>query len=138
MTKKYLDLHLGFKNEDNLFNTLKLYFDEPDLKKTIKYALTDFYSKSKLIELKTRRCEYNSFATTIVGLNKCKHYQNQKNMCCYFVFNFLKDNTIFYIKYDKELFDTFEIENTYIYRDNKQEPKINIHIPIKYLKEIIV
>ena len=108
------------------------------LKKTIKYALTDFYSKSKLIELKARRCEYYSFATTIVGLNKCKHYENQKNMFCYFVFNFLKDDTIFYIKYDKELFDTFEIENTYIYRDNKQEPKINIHIPIKYLKEIIV
>ena len=42
MTKKSLDLHLGLKNEDNLFNTLKLYFDEPDLKKTIKYALTDF------------------------------------------------------------------------------------------------
>jgi hypothetical protein len=59
-------------------------------------------------------------------------------MCCYFVFNFLKDDTIFYIKYDKELFDTFEIENTYIYRDNKQEPKTNIHIPIKFLKEIIV
>ena len=33
MTKKSLDLHLGFKNEDNLLNTLKLYFDEPDFKK---------------------------------------------------------------------------------------------------------
>ena len=86
MTKKSLDLHLGFKNEDNLLNTLKLYFDEPDLKNTIKYALTGFYTKSKLIELKTRRCEYNSFATTIVGLNKCKHYQNKKKYVLLFCF----------------------------------------------------
>ena len=138
MTKKALDLNLGFNSEDNLFNTLKVYFNEPDLKKTVKYSLTDFSSKDKLIELKTRRCGYNSFSTTIVGLNKCEHYKNQDNMCCYFVFNFLNDKTIYYIKYDSELFNTFDIENTYIFRDNKKEPKTNIHIPIKYLKKVII
>ena len=33
MTKKALDLHLGFNSEDDLFNTLKMFFNEPDLKK---------------------------------------------------------------------------------------------------------
>ena len=62
----------------------------------------------------------------------------KKNKSCYFVFNYLKNNTIYYIQYDTELFKTFEIEKTYIYRDNKFEPKINIHIPTKYLKIYIV
>ena len=56
MTDKALDLNLGFNNEDYLFNTLKIFFNEPNLKKTVKFSLTDFSSKDKLIELKTRRC----------------------------------------------------------------------------------
>ena len=78
MTKKTLDLNLGFNNEDYLFNTLKIFFNEPNLKKTVKFSLTDFSSKDKLIELKTRRCGYNSFPTTIVGLNKCEHIKIKK------------------------------------------------------------
>ena len=138
MIKKTLDINLGLKNEDDLFNTLKIFFNEPDLKKTEKYSLTDYISNDKLIELKTRRCNYNSYPSTIVGLNKCNNYDNQKNKNCYFVFNYLKDNTIYYIQYNTELFKTFEIEKTSIYRDNKNEPKINIHIPIKYFKKILV
>ena len=138
MIKKTLDINLGLKNEDDIFDALKTFFNEPDLKKTEKYSLTDYMSNDKLIELKTRRCYYNSYPSTIVGLNKCKNYDCQKNKSCYFVFNYLKDNTIYYIQYDTELFKTFEIEKTSIFRDNKNEPKINIHIPIKCLKKIMV
>ena len=30
MIKKTLDINLGLKNEDDLFNTLKIFFNEPD------------------------------------------------------------------------------------------------------------
>ncbi len=47
MTKKALDLNLGFNSEDYLFNTLKIFFNEPNLKKTVKFSLTDFSRKIK-------------------------------------------------------------------------------------------
>ena len=72
-----LPFRLGLKNEDDPFD-IETFFNEPDLKKTEKYSLTDYISNDKLIELKTRRCYYNSHPSTIVGLNKCKNYDCQK------------------------------------------------------------
>ena len=141
MFKKDLDLSLGLANEDKLFDTFKLYFNEPNLKKTKQFALSDYYSDTIQIELKTRRCRYDSFKTTIIGVNKCKFYSRLKRFYdieCYFSFHFLEDDTVYYIKYDPQIFKEFRREQTTITRDNKIEEKEHIHIPIKYLNKLIL
>ncbi len=74
MSKKTLDLSLGLMNEDNLLDTFRLYFNEPLLKKTNQYSMSDYCSFKTHIELKTRRCQYNTYPTTIIGYNKFKYY----------------------------------------------------------------
>ena len=138
MSKKALDLSLGLNNEENLLDTFRLYFNEPLLKKTNQYSMSDYSSSDTHIELKTRRCQYNTYPTTIIGYNKCKYYSklNKLNIRCFFIFHFLQDNTIYYIQYDDELFKMFQKQDNSIIRDYKIEYKENIHIPITYLTKI--
>ena len=44
---------------------------------------------------------------------------------------------LYYIEYSN-IFDSFDLCEEYIFRDNKKELKINYHIPIECLKKINV
>ena len=110
---------------------LECYFTTT-LRISSKYWLMDFYNDDLYIELKSRRNTYNKYNTTIIGSNKID-YVKTLNKKSYFVFYFI--DGLFLIEYSDNIFNSFDICEQYIFRDNKKELKINYHIPTFLLKK---
>ena len=132
MSKKYLDLQFGKNKEIEIHKMLECYFSTT-LQISSKYGLMDFYNDDIYIELKSRRNTYNKYNTTIIGSNKID-YVKTLNKKSYFVFYFI--DGLFLIEYSDNIFNSFDICEQYIFRDNKKELKINYHIPTCLLKRI--
>ncbi len=72
-----------------------------DLQKTIgRYNRFDFISSSCLIELKSRRCNVETYPDTMVGYNKIEYANNHPDKSVIFCFNF--ENGLYYHKYNPE------------------------------------
>ncbi len=71
------------------------------------YSVFDYYNHDKTIcvELKTRNCRMATYPTTMMPLSKIDACTDA-NVKYYFFIRF--DNGIKYIRYDKDLFNTFE------------------------------
>jgi hypothetical protein len=134
MSKKAQDLKFGLEKETECIDTITTFFKCGELKKSSKYGVIDFYNKTHYFELKSRRNKYLAFPTTICGINKIDYFKKLKQEC-YLLFNFT--DGLYYIKYDPNIFNNFEIKEETIIRDEKIEIKKNIHIPIIYLNKII-
>ena len=133
MSKKYSDLVFGKLKEIEIKEILEGYFNTK-LNTSSKYNLIDFYNDDIYIELKSRRNTYSQYNTTIIGSNKID-YAKSLNKKIIFVFNFI--DGLYYIEYSN-IFDSFDLCEQYIFRDNKKELKTNYHIPINLLKKIDV
>lgn len=91
------------KEEDKqLIEKLKNHFND-DLKKTDKKFCKWDYEGNNIYELKSRTNKLLTFPTTIIPLDKVIEGKNQ-----YFIFNFT--DKIGYIKYDKNIFNSFELK----------------------------
>ena len=119
---------LGAIGERTAFELIKNVYGGTVLKTKFKYTKFDFYNETYLFEVKNRQTYSFQYPTAII--NKCK-IGIDRNMI--FIFQYV--DKIFYIRYEKELFDSFEIEfkkplNYIITMDDV------IHIPRKFLTEI--
>ena len=127
-------MKFGYDSELETLELLKEYFKDKKLKKTReKYCEYDFYSKTKRIELKTRNNTIYTYPTTMIGVNKIKNAESFEGDY-YFAFKF-KDG-LYYIKYDKKLFETFEIKLGGRCDRYRIEQKLYYFIPIENLTEI--
>jgi hypothetical protein len=106
MPTKSEDLNFGLKSEEKNKATLEAFFGK-GLKKTGTYDPMDYTDEAQtiFIEMKTRRVNHNQYATALIGKNKVDFCETS-NATCYFVYVYL--DGLFYVKYDKALFDTFE------------------------------
>ena len=125
------DYKTGKEAEEIILPIIKTYFNKdikPTLKKNDKY---DFYSDDGYFyELKNRNNKYNTFNTTLIGINKIT------NNNIIFLFKFI--DGLYFIKYNKKLFDTFE-KNLFIRNkriDFKDQIKEYLFIPISELIKI--
>ena len=134
MSKKIQDLKFGLEKENENYEIIKNFFNCGELNKTSKYGIIDFYNDTHYIELKSRRINYNDYNTSIIGKNKIDYFKKLKKEC-YIIINYL--DGLYYIKYDDNIFNNFDIKNEVIIRDNKKENKINYHIPINLLNKIV-
>lgn len=134
MSKKIQDLKFGLEKENENYEIIKNFFNCGELNKTSKYGIIDFYNDTHYIELKSRRINYTDYNTSIIGKNKIDYFKKLKKEC-YIIINYL--DGLYYIKYDDNVFNNFDIKNEVIIRDNKKENKINFHIPINLLKKIV-
>lgn len=121
--------------EEELFLlVLQEHFNDKTITKTKgKFAVFDYKNnhptKRKIVcELKTRSCKLKAFSSTIVGINKIEKCTNP-NVDYYFFFQFV-DDVVAKIKYDKELFSTFEVKEGGRWDRGKDEIKDYIHIPL--------
>jgi hypothetical protein len=96
---KSKDLEFGFSNENKYFELIKKTFDI-NLERTTKNYIFDYESDKTLVELKSRRCDSNTYPTTMVGENKIK-YAEKSTKDVYFVFAF--NDGVYYWKYDKNV-----------------------------------
>jgi hypothetical protein len=99
------DMDFGLKSEEKNKATLEHFFGM-GLKKTGTYDPMDYTDDAQtiFIEMKTRRINHNQYPTALIGKNKVD-FCNTSNATCYFVYVYL--DGMFYVKYDKALFDTF-------------------------------
>lgn len=132
------DLYTGKKVEVNLLNKLNKLYNNTFSACEYKFHLFDMVNDQKniYVELKSRRTNLKDFETTIIGTNKInksiKYYN--KNIDSYFMFKFNDKKSIYYIKFEPDLFKTFKTE--YITRWDRQATKLHTHIPVKLLKKL--
>jgi hypothetical protein len=132
-TKKS-DLELGDKGEKEVMPILAKHFGEELIKTSDVYCPYDFEavtSKTRY-ELKTRRCNYNTYNTTIIPINKV---QGTDPIC--FVFHF--QDGLYYVYYNIHLFSTFKTKQVRTMRDGVWgQSKAHYEIPIDQLVRILI
>ena len=124
------DIEFGLQSEKTILNTLANQFGADIQKTTNKYCNYDFFTANHKIELKTRRCNSNTYPTTIIPVKKT---QQEGNL----VFVFCFADKLCYINYDKEQFSKYRIEDIEYVRAFGQITQVpHIHIPVEDLIEI--
>ena len=109
MPTQAADLAFGTSNETNVLETLQTFFQQT-LQRQGGYSVMDYTNPTRtlFVELKTRRIRHNQYPTAIIGRNKVQ-FCNDPNKEYYFVFCYT--DGLYYIKYEKDLFDSFEVSD---------------------------
>lgn len=97
------DYLFGEQQENLLLPILQNKFDI-NLKLTDRYYLFDLVSNKYNIEIKSRKFNYDKYPTTLIPKNKCIIEDDKQTI---FIVNFL--DRIYYIEYNKELFNKFKV-----------------------------
>jgi hypothetical protein len=124
----------GQRQQDLIKSKLINYFG--DLEEQPRWSKFDFIGEFINMEVKSRQGKnITSFNTTMMSCNKAVEEEGKE---LYFVFNFVYDipndkKQIYYIKYDKELFSTFEIQDVE-YFDGSSKP--HFFIPVNRLTKL--
>ena len=130
------DLSFGLTNESFVINQLNIHFEEEQIKSSKElgyghYCGYDAISDNTIYEIKSRRCKYQSYPTTLLPVHKIK----EGNKRLVFVFHFT--DGLYYIIYSKELFDTFDTKIVKIVRAGMNDkPTLHYYIPIQHLIKI--
>lgn len=132
------DLAFGLKNEVECVDMLEQYL-ETTLQKKDEYSVLDFENPTKtvFVELKSRRINHDVYDTALLGLNKVQAMREIDDIEYHVAYKYL--DGLFTIKYDKELFDTFEVRRDYVRgarNDTKNKPQDIVMIPIIHLTKI--
>ena len=90
------DYKKGKQIEDENFEFLKNYFNEPKLKQNRKFSKFDFSSDNIMIELKKRNFDSTKYKDLMIGLNKIEKAKTA-NKDIYFVM--VMDDGVFSYKY---------------------------------------
>jgi hypothetical protein len=128
------DLAFGLNNEPIVIDHLTKYFNE-DITNTKElgkgeYCCYDAIGNETKYEIKSRRCKYEQYDTTIIPVHKCKEDGR-------LVFVFYFTNGLYYIQYDKETFVDFEVKPVRVFRQGASaRPVPHFHIPIRRLTRI--
>jgi hypothetical protein len=133
------DLNFGLGCENLILETIKTYFNDDIKKNNNKYAFFDFMGNDCMYELKSRRVNHNTYSTTIFPKHKIDNTDSlNKKRVLLFGFN----DGLYYIEYDKKVFDTFKISNRRYRTDRYYNGKCidkeidYYEIPIEFLKVI--
>lgn len=132
MSKKEIDLEFGFNNEKIVKPMIEKCLG-CKLKKTKSFFVCDFQNDEIDVELKSRRINHDKFSDIKLGYNKIKYFE-KSNKNCYVFYYFL--DGLYYIKYNKTLFDTFIVKNEEFTRDNITTKTQLIYIPTHLLKKV--
>ena len=116
----------GREQEKKVYPLIQEYFKENIIHCTDQYSKYDFISPTYFFELKSRRNRYNSYPTTMITCNKLKEIDKELIL----LFNFT--DGLYFIKYEKELFDTF-FSQPFKRDEVNAYPLNHVYIDIKYL-----
>ena len=131
-TKKAQDIAFGLNSEEEMINILNAKFNTNVIKLDT-FNPFDFETKTRLIELKSRKNLSSKYPTTMIGDNKIIEAEKQ-NKKVYFVFKFT--DKIKYIRYNKSRFDKFQRRVGGRSDRNCIESNTYCYIPIDELKNL--
>ena len=131
------DIEYGLRREKELFEPIQKHFGVELKPAKDKYALYDFRGLGIRVELKSRRNKKNTYATTLIGKNKVDNAKRiQIDVKSYFVFDFT--DGLYCIKYNEELFKTFEVVTKGRNDRGKDEYNKYYEIPVNLLQQMSV
>lgn len=131
---KELDLDYGKSREEELTKLVKGMWGD-DLRKTYsKYNFFDFYGINKLVELKSRKCNYTDYPDIMIGLNKIQTAQKKPERLTVFVFEY--NDGIWYWIYDELEANDIDVRVGGRKDRGLDETKDYAFIPKRYLKKI--
>jgi hypothetical protein len=123
------ELQTGLKNQEIVLPIINKYFNRIINNTKGQYNRYDYEDELYKYELKSRTNKYDLYPTTLIGLDKVDNNT---------IFLFYFTDGLYYIEYNKELFDTFDIKD--FVRNQRygkvDKPKKYIYIPIDKLKLI--
>jgi len=128
------DLKFGLQKEDENLTLIRTAIDSNLQKTSNNFFVIDFSSKDCYIELKSRRCQKDTYPDTMIGLNKVE-FAKKSEKPTYFCFSFT--DGLYYWKYDEE-----EAKEAVEYRSGgrwdrgKDETKPYAYIKCSFLKKI--
>lgn len=124
------DYAFGKASENSILNQLNLFFKDNIKLSEDKYSAYDYAGDKYIYELKSRTNKYADFPTSLLPINKV--FTNNQ------VFLFKFTDGLYYIYYEKSLFDTFECQMFARNRrmDYSDKPQNYYFIPIRHLKKI--
>tara|TARA_B110000908_G_C9899972_1_gene290602 strand:- start:19 stop:444 length:426 start_codon:yes stop_codon:yes gene_type:complete len=129
------DIEYGNRAEIEVIKALRVHFGENIIKNTFRFATYDANCKetNTNYEIKARRCKVDSYPTTIIPYSKIVKKQEKDKL----IFVFLFTDGLYYIKYDRKVFEPFGMDEITYYRQGI-EPKPVKHtcIPIELLVKI--
>tara|TARA_R110000868_G_scaffold58558_2_gene180762 strand:- start:423 stop:866 length:444 start_codon:yes stop_codon:yes gene_type:complete len=123
------DLNFGLDCELSILKKIRSFFGRDIIKTVNKFDKFDYTDNRYNYELKSRKCNYETYKTTIIACDKLK----DKSI---YLFNF--NNELYYIKYDKKKFEKFE-KKEFVRPprpDKIDVKKMYVYIPIEKLKKI--
>ena len=131
------DLTFGKASEMKNHATLESFVGTP-LASTPPYHCFDFTDKENTVyvELKTRRIKHNQYPTTLIGKNKVD-FCSDPSKRYYFCYAYL--DGLYAVKYDADLFKTFEVDDEYTRSDRagcRNGSQQIVHIPSRYLTAV--
>lgn len=137
MGKKAMDIQFGKKTEEEVLPILNAFFGEEHHKGTLpngevnEYDRWDFWNKSKTKkkELKGRRIAHDAYPTAL--LNYSKIANQLPNVDYTYIWKYT--DGIYYLPYDKTLWDTFKISPMSVWRDGRCETQPCINVPHQHL-----
>ncbi len=129
MTSFIIDLNMGKKNEDIVYNMIcKFWSDRQIAKSNDVYSNYDFFDSKYKYELKSRRFNHDKYPTTLIPEMKC-----HKRTYLLFLFN----DGLYYIRFRESKFNEFEKKLFVKDREDKKDvKKYYYYIPIEDLKKI--
>ena len=105
-----VDYKMGISKECNVHPILETFFDCVLEKPSNPYSVFDFFSNKCYVELKTRRNNWKTYPSTMVGKNKLNFAKSITDRPVYFCFQF--QDGLFYWAYNEQ-----DIENGYVVFD---------------------
>jgi len=116
--------NIGKQSEEKILPIIRRFFKDKSIEPTkLKTDRYDYKGLTKNYELKTRTNKYNQYSTTMIGFDKCEINS---------ILLFKYTDGLYYIEYNKEQFDKYELKKFTKYTI----PKDYIYIPIKDLIKI--
>ena len=124
------DYTFGKQKEDEVLSIIRKKFNRNIVKSESRFERYDFKDDEYYYELKSRNNKYSDYPTTLIEKGKVI----ADNLV--FLFNFT--DGLYYIIYNKDLFETFECKQFLRHKrcDFVDKPKLYYHIPIHQLTRI--
>jgi hypothetical protein len=117
----------GKKNETIVLPIITRHFQKEIKEYKEQYSKFDFFDDEYDYELKSRTNKYKTYPTTMITANKVSGDKKK-------IFLFYFTDGLYYIEYNKEIFDNYELKM--VSRSGLEAPKPHFLIPIEDLIEI--
>jgi hypothetical protein len=126
------DYQYGIQQQTKILPQLEGFFKDELKEATDKFAKYDYEGLTTSYELKSRNNKKDTYPTTCLPADKVCESHTKKQV---YLFNFT--DGLYYIPYDKGVFDTFEKKPFRRYRQGvNDKEKDYLYIPVESLRKV--